>query len=250
MKLGASCGLLAALVLVPAGAPAQMTPGAPPETSPEPTPPPSPAPSRDPVGLFGVVGLGGIPLGHFGEVVGAGFGVSTYGMGPLRRGQRVGLRLDFSYLEYGSETIGATVADTGGRVRTDRDALEVTTVNDFLRFALGPQVAARRGRLRPYAYATVGASYFSTTSKLHYGSHYDHPIESTTNWSDWTLSWSAGGGVLIRVSRQGFLELGVRYLANRPVDWLAEGDLDPAQPQPRHSAVNLVEIVVGIAAAP
>ena len=107
----------------------------------------------------------------------------------------------------------------------------------------------------PFAYATVGGSWFSTMSKLNYDDSPGDGIASTTSCSDWTLSWSTGAGVLVRVHRAGFLELGVHYLANLPVDWLAEGDLGrdpmgPARPQPRHSAVNLIEIVVGITLAP
>jgi hypothetical protein len=200
-----------------------------------------------------MVGLGGIPLGQFGDVVGAGWGVAWYWARHPRR-RPLGLRWELEFLEYGSETIDAGVSDEGGRVETDRAKLVVTTNNDVIRVALGPQVAARRGRLRPYAYATVGASWFSTTSTLDYVDSPGDGIETTTNCSDWTLSWSAGVGVLVHLHRWGFLELGVRYLANRPVDWLAEGDLapdrmGPAVPRPRHSAVNLVEIVVGFAGA-
>ena len=258
MQHGAACGLLAMLVLVPVAAPAQQTPETPPEPSPEPVPEPTPAPAPSPTpsrgaGALGVVGLGGIPLGDFAGVVGAGFGVSTYLAGPLHRGQPVFLRLEFSYLEYGSETVDATVAGTGGRVKTE-DGLHVTTTSDFLRFALGPHVAARRGRLRPYGYATVGASYFSTKSDLDDDAPDEEAIASHTNCSDWTFSWSAGAGVLVHLSGEGFLDLGVRYLANRPVDWMAAGDvrdpMGPGGPQPRHSAVNLFEIVVGFAAAP
>jgi hypothetical protein len=253
MKHRAPFGLLIALVLVPAWAAAQAEVAAPPEPPPE----AQPTPARSPAYVQGgFVGLGGIPLAPFGNVVGAGWGLAMYATDHPRR-QPLGLRFEFSFLEYGSEKIGVTVGDTGGRVKLDDVGLHVRTSNDLIRFALGPQIAARRGRLRPFVYATGGLSWFSTISKLNYdGAPSEAAIATTTNCSDWTLSWSTGAGMLVHLRGGGFLELGVRYLANLPVDWLAEGDLGHdrigARPQPRHSEVNLIEIVVGIgiAAAP
>lgn len=255
MKHGAACALLAVLVIGPVSAPGQETPETPPdppaEQAPE-SPPESASPAlRSRWVLMGATALGGIPLGSFGDAVGAGFGVSGYLVGPLRRRQWIAPRFEASWVEYGTRTLDAA---TGARVKGEYGDPHIVTNNDFVQLALGPQIGFRRGGLRLYAFATVGASYFSTHSTLDDNPYDDDTIASRTNSSDWTTSWSAGGGVLVHLSRQTFLELGVRYLANRPVDWMAPGDvaLDAMDPgaQPRHSAANLVEVVVGIAGLP
>ncbi len=54
----------------------------------------------------------------------------------------------------------------------------------------------------------------------------------------------------VSIGRYGWIDVGVRYLANRTVNWLAEGDVvqdasGHLQARPRHSPVNLVEITLG-----
>ncbi len=116
---------------------------------------------------------------------------------------------------------------------------------------------AHRGSFRPYAHATVGTSWFRTGTLVKAecdascdSGDYPPVISDQTNSSDWTFSWSAGGGVLVSIGRYGWIDVGVRYLANRTVNWLAEGDVvqdasGHLQARPRHSPVNLVEITLG-----
>ena len=74
----------------------------------------------------------------------------------------------------------------------------------------------------------------------------------TTNYDDWTFAWSAGAGLLIPVSRSLAIDVGVQYVGNGTVRYLAEGDLLPspggAPPVivPRQTAANLLTITVGV----
>ena len=75
---------------------------------------------------------------------------------------------------------------------------------------------------------------------------------STTNYDDTTFAWSAGAGLLIPVSRSVAIDVGVQYVGNGTVRYLAEGDLLPspggAPPVivPRKTEANLVTITLGV----
>jgi opacity protein-like surface antigen len=158
------------------------------------------------------------------------------------------LRAEASFLGYASESWEVLFPGTAGRIMG-----EITTSNWIARLAIGPQLTVGHGVVRPYAYATAGTSCFATTTSL----SDDHDscgdcVASDTNYSDWTFSWSAGGGLLVRVAAAGYLDVGARYIGNGTVNWLAEGDLvqdadDVARPRPRRSPANVVEVTVGFA---
>ena len=110
---------------------------------------------------------------------------------------------------------------------------------------------ARSGPVRPYAYALAGFGYFATDTS--FGNGYDYYGDlSTTNYDDSTFAWSAGAGLLIPVSRSVAIDVGVQYVGNGTVRYLAEGDLRPspggAPPVivPRQTEANLLTITVGI----
>ena len=206
----------------------------------QPTPPDSPRPGEM-VAAFS--GIGGAPTGYFGQVVGSGWGVGGSfgwrpGQGPL------GLRAEASFLNYASESLDVLLPGTAGRVMG-----ELTTSNWIGRLAIGPQLTLGHGVVRPYAYATAGTSYFATTTSLS-DDGCGECGASDTNYSDWTFSWSAGGGLLLRVGGTGHVDVGARYIGNGTVNWLGEGDLvqdadDVARPRPRRSPADVVEFTVG-----
>ena len=197
--------------------------------------------------LFGFSGIGGAPTGYVGQVVGSGWGLAGSLMWQPR-GLPLGLRSEATFLDYASESRDVPVPGTDGRITG-----ELTTSNWIGRLAVGPQLTWGRGPVRPYVYATVGTSYFATTTSLsddHTSCGDCDVVASDTNYSDWTFSWSAGGGLLLRTGRYGYLDVGVRYIGNGTVSWLAEGDLVEdaqgiAQPHPRRSQANVVEVTFG-----
>jgi opacity protein-like surface antigen len=189
--------------------------------------------------------LVGIPLGEFADATDEGFGVVgnvvfTPGGGPF------GIRLQTGGLVYGSRRISTSVPGTGGLITQD-----LTTDNWLLNAGIGPQVMVRSGPVRPYAYALAGFGYFATETS--FGNGYDYYGDSsTTNYDDWTFAWSAGAGLLIPVARSLAIDVGVQYVGNGTVRYLAEGDLLPspsgAPPVivPRQTAANLFTITIGI----
>jgi opacity protein-like surface antigen len=205
------------------------------------------APPRRPSEWFGGGGLlVGVPLGDFADATDEGLGlvgnvVFTPGRGPF------GIRLQTGALVYGSRKIHPPVPGTGGLVTQ-----EVTTDNWLLNAGLGVQLTARSGSVRPYAYALAGLGYFATDTSL--GDGYDDHYwdNTTTNYDDTTFAWSAGAGLLFPLSRSLALDVGVQYVGNGTVSYLAEGDLQPsasgAPPVvvPRRTAANLVTITVGL----
>jgi opacity protein-like surface antigen len=112
----------------------------------------------------------------------------------------------------------------------------------------------RSGTIRPYAYALAGVGYFATETSLGngYSYSYDYGAYSTTNYDDTTFAWSAGAGLLFAVSKSVAIDVGVQYVGNGTVRYLAEGDLLPSPGGvppvivPRKTEANLVTITVGV----
>ena len=205
-----------------------------------------PAPQRASSEWLGGGGLLiGVPLGDFADATDEGFGVVgnvvfSPGGGPF------GIRFQTGGVIYGSRDIPTTVPGTGGLITED-----LSIDNWLLNVGLGPQVMARSGPVRPYAYALAGFGYFATETSL--GNGYDYYGDySTTNYDDWTFAWSAGAGLLLPVSRSLAIDVGVQYVGNGTVRYLAEGDLLPspggAPPVvvPRQTQANLLTITVAV----
>ncbi len=205
-----------------------------------------PGPRRPSEWLGGGGLLIGVPLGDFADATDEGFGVAgsavfTPGGGPF------GIRLQAGGVVYGSRSFATPVPGTGGLVTQ-----ELTTDNWLLNAGLGPQVMLRSGPVRPYAYALAGVGYFATDTSLGNGYDDDYGSYSTTNFDDTTFAWSAGVGLLIPVSRSLSIDVGVQYVGNGTVRYLAEGDLQPSSGNtsplivPRKTEANLVTITVGV----
>jgi hypothetical protein len=224
------------------------------------TPPPD---EHRPRLRLGAAATLGAPTGEFRDHVDVAGGFSGYALygAPARA---LALRLDANVLLYGTETSRTVVAGTGGRVLADR----VTTDNWMASATVGPQLAATSGRVRPYANAFAGVSYFATTSEVprlrRTGAvfapaerfmnrrHFDSFL-TTTHFDDTALSYGGGAGLLVRLGRGGTaLDVGVRYVANGRVRFLAEGDLEDAPGgatfSTRRSRADRVEVRLGISA--
>ena len=211
----------------------------------EPAEPPVIIQQSGPDVLVGGGVLVGFPVGEFDEHVGAGGGVAGHAVLAIPD-TPFALRIQASGLIYGSETIHSPLSETVGRVWVD-----VTTQNWIGHLGVGPQVMVRSGPVRPYAHAFLGVSYFSTTSEVASEDDYE-PFARSTNFDDVTFAYGFGGGFLVPLGPRGLtLDLGVRYLSNGRVRFLAEGDvvdegMGEVSLHPRHSEANLVELVVGV----
>jgi opacity protein-like surface antigen len=188
--------------------------------------------------------LVGIPLGEFADATDEGFGVVghavfTPGGGPF------GIRLQAGGLIYGSRHVSVPVPGTGGLIVQD-----LTTDNWLVNAGVGPQIMARSGSVRPYAYALAGVGYFLTETTL--DDDHGYSYYGSTNYDDTTFAWAAGAGLLFPLSRSVSLDVCVQYVGNGTARYLAEGDLVPSADDtppvivPRHTDANLVTITVGV----
>jgi len=194
--------------------------------------------------LGGAALLVGSPRGPFDEVVGTGWGLEGHAL-LTPAGRPFGLRIDGAFLVYGSETITVPFSGTGGRV-----GLDVTTDNWIGSLSVGPELTARSGPVRPYVHALAGVAYFATTSEVK-GRGGAFPLARSTNFDDSTFRWSVGGGVNLAVGRRVAVDVGLAWVSNDRVSYLAQGDIQDdghggVVVEPRRSRVDLVQLTIGV----
>jgi len=186
----------------------------------------------------------GAPRGALGEQADVAGGLAGHLLLATRSGA-LGLRLDGSWLLYGSETVRIPVARTAGRI--DR---EVTTDNWVAQLGVGPQIVLPLRGARPYLHGFAGLSYLSTESRLRDPSGF--ASRTSTNYDDTGFAYGGGGGVVIPLREHGVsLDLGVRYVRTSSVRFLAEGDLAPdesagVRPAPHRGQANVLEFRLGL----
>lgn len=191
------------------------------------------------------IGLRGAqPLGEFADYINMGFGFGGYIAHALDSRGVLSLRGNVDYMIYGHETTRHSVY--GG-------SLDVTTSNNILAMGIGPHVMAPGNGVRPYASATVGFSYFSTTTSLKWR-HASETLDSWTDFSDAVLAWTGGGGLLVplrRGARPILLDLSATYHGNGEAEYLREGSIwqDEAGNTyftPIRSRTNMVVYTIGV----
>lgn len=200
-------------------------------------------------GELGVNGILAMPVGEFANYVDLGGGIGGFGVFFVDDRQVFGLRLDASWIIYGSSTVRRQLSPTVPFVN-----VEVTTQNGIGSFAFGPQIALPEGPVRPYARAGVGFSYFQTKTSVK-GSSNSEPFASSTNFDDTTFALSGGAGLRIGLAEADAhpisLDLGVSYLRNGRTEYLREGGLRETpsggvEIDPIRSETNLVGYHLGV----
>ncbi len=189
----------------------------------------------------------GFPTGEFAENVEFGIGLGGHIRFPFDPSDRVSLRLDVGFLNYGNETIRICVTQPC-RVTGD-----LTTSNNILSGGIGPEVGIRSGRARLYANAGIGFAWFATSSSVR-GSSNQEDFASSTNQQDLTFAWTGGGGVQFQLTSGRTplsLDLGARYHGNGEATYLRRGDIidEPdgsVSIRPRRSETNLWTVRIGV----
>ncbi len=202
---------------------------------------------RDRAFLSGAL-IAGVPVGEFADFVDLGLGFEAGVVVNVDNPRALGLRLDASFLEYGRDTRSVQLDDPLASVD-----LDITTTNSILSVGVGPQLAIPGRRIRPYVYGTLGFAYFETRSFVD-GSDDSGGIESTLDSDDFTSSWSAGGGLLIRIVRGRhpvFIDLSATYKRNGRATYLREESIQRAPDgtltiTPTESQTNLTQFRVGV----
>lgn len=161
-------------------------------------------------------------VGAFADTVDAGIGVGFHGRYHLDRQGILSLRGDLGYQIYGNEEQRIAFPSA------PRVTLEQNTNNTILSYSIGPQLMWPTGPVRPYANGFIGGSYFATTTSLEGTNDDNDPFASSENFSDNTLSYGGGAGLLIpfRTRRTPVaLDLGARYLHNGTASYLVPGSI-------------------------
>jgi hypothetical protein len=174
-------------------------------------------PGGDPRAYAGLSIQVGQAKGRFADYVRWGGGAGGYILFQPVRGLPLGLRLGAMFLEYGSQTRRYPLVP--GIV------VDVTTKNQIVQLALGPQLTVGRGMVQAYGFGAIGGSSFFTTSGVEGSDQSDQPFASTTNHNDGTFSSEVGGGLMVRLSRGRMpivLDLGARYLDNGRVTYVTK----------------------------
>jgi hypothetical protein len=173
---------------------------------------------RGDAGAFGINLAVGAPQGDFAQNVDVAGGIDAFGTVNLGAGNPLGLRFEGAYLVYGSD-----------------HQFDLNTTYAIATLGVGPQITVGQGPMRLYGFGTVGFSYISAYSSFPDGCGC-YSYGSQTDFSDWTSSLQAGGGMLLTLGRRTpvSLDIGARYLYSGFANYVAPGDV---QPQPNGDVV-------------
>jgi len=197
------------------------------------------------VGSAGVNLVLAVPTGEFRQNVDIAGGLDVFGAFNLGRGDGLALRLDGSYLIYGSDNHFVT---------QPYYPVSINTTYSIATFGIGPQITLGQGPVRLYGFGTFGASYIWARSSYGVDGCGCDAFASGTDFDDWTAALQGGGGVLVNLRSRHVpiaLDLGARYLSNGEAWYVSPGDVVP-QPNgdvviyPVRSRANLVMLHVGV----
>ena len=173
-------------------------------------------------GEFFLYGDVAVPVGEFQDHVNLGGGGGIGGVLYLNDQGTAALRAEGNFVIYGTDSNSVPLSPTVPFVDVD-----VRTTNSILSAGLGPQVYLGSGSLRPYVFGTVGFSYFVTSTGVS-GTNFDEEFASTTNFDDFNLALTGGGGLSLELRADGessiSLDLSASYQHNGPTEYLTGGN--------------------------
>ncbi len=180
-------------------------------------------PGRTVQGEFFLHGSLATPVGAFKDYVDLGGGGGAGFLLYLDEGHNAALRLEGSFVVYGTESFTTPLSTTVQRVN-----VQVRTTNYIASAGAGPQLMLGSGPVRPYAFGTVGISYFATESSVSGTQFASDDFAATTNLDDLKFSMRAGGGLMLQLSRGNHpvsLDFSASYQHNGTTEYLTKGDV-------------------------
>lgn len=224
----------------------------------------------------------GIPQNSFREntdAVGAGFDLSL--AFPFQKGVPIYLGGDINYMVYGrnssDEDLSAEIRDSNGNLIDELIIpLRIVNTNSIFGTHAFMRAVAPFELIQPYVEGLVGFRYISTSTKIldrsddgRYSEEEDsNVISRKTVLDDWIFSYGYGGGFLIKIGQNGYLNLRADYFkgqraeyydgddteswnveftgANYDRDNVEGGDFQ-YETEPRESTTDLLTIKIGIA---
>jgi len=164
------------------------------------------------------------PQGELARNIGFGYGVNGAYEFRLDDAGIFSIRADIGVVDYGNESKRTALSETVG----DRIQVNVRTTNFIVPISVGPQLTWPSGIVRPYVNVGIGGQGFLTESHVD-GTGDNIPFASTTNQSDFTSSWTVGGGIYVPIVTskvRAQLDLGVQYLNGGRARYLAPGSIE------------------------
>lgn len=165
------------------------------------------------------------PTGEFNDYVSRGFGLDLFAAVPIDARGYFAVRLEGGVTNYGSERARFPLSPNLGNLIM----VDVTTNNNIFFMNVGPQLMRPDGAIRPYLKASIGGSYFATQSTVEGSDNWQAPFAQSTNFDDFVLTLSSGGGFMIPIvggPHPVMLDIGTTYHHNGPTRYLRKGSLD------------------------
>jgi hypothetical protein len=192
-----------------------------------------------------------LPQGQFGEFVEAGYGLGGWLAINLDDRGLLAIKLDGDYLIYGRENRRRPLSPTVPFVDVD-----VTTSNNIYSLGIGPLLTLTDGAVKLFVSGSAGFSYFATESSVS-GTSNSTDFAKSTNFDDFTFSWSGGGGMRFRVSNRRnpiYIDVGAEYHRNGEARYLREGSIQDngngtITITPIQSETNLLLLKLGVSGA-
>jgi len=226
----------------------------------------------------------GVPQNDFRENTDAvGFGFDLSFAFPFDDDVPIYGGLDFNYMVYGRnaqrEDLVAEIRTSTGTLLGQLDIpLEIVNTNSLFATHAFIRAVAPLDNIQPYAEGLVGFRYISTNTKIldrsddgRYSDEDDNVIVRKTILDDFVFSYGFGGGFLVKLSRNVFIDLRADFFRGQRAQYfdgtdteswnveftgseaaydpanLQKGDLDFAT-EARSSTTDLLVIKFGIAA--
>jgi opacity protein-like surface antigen len=190
------------------------------------------------------------PMGGLKDNIGLGYGANGTYMFRLDHAGALSLRADVAFVDYGHESMRVPLSPTiGGRIQ-----VKVVTSNYIVPVSVGPQLMWPTGHVRPYVTAGIGGQFFYTDSRID-GNDESSDALRTTNQSDGTAAWVAGGGLYVPLTNKtgvnASLDLGIQYINGGRAQYLRPGsiqDLPNAQIRitPLESETRMTLVRLGV----
>ena len=192
--------------------------------------------------------LGFAPQGDFAKNVDFAGGAGGHFLVRLDPAGIAAIRADLSFLVYGHERYRVPLG--GGPLGLIQ--VDVNTTNSIFAGGLGLQLLAPGPRVRPYANASVGFSYFVTSSSVE-GTESNEDFASSTNYEDGGFAWTVGGGLYIPLYARRTtvsLDIGARWIDNGERDYLRDDGItfvnNEVQLNPVSSKAKGLQYMLGI----
>lgn len=156
--------------------------------------------------------------GEVGDVFGTGVGLEPFGILRFDPGGAFGVRVVGSFIDYGTNAEGLPPMAGPGPAFS----VQLATKRTVGALSLGPQLALPFGRLKPYAYATIGLGLFISNADVTGRDSSGYAIEQSGGVNDWSLGTGAGGGLAFRLTPRASIDASFEY--RRYTDVRAVGD--------------------------